>query len=54
MNGAKSQSISQVTNSRIVPTRQVAVVQLLWVIETPMDGVGVHATQPFDNPDGIV
>jgi hypothetical protein len=35
-------------------TRQVPVVQPLRVIETPMNGVGAHATPPSDNPDRTV
>jgi hypothetical protein len=52
--GAQSQTISQLMNSGIVPTRQVSVVQLLLVFETPVDGVGAYTTPPFDNSDRIV
>jgi hypothetical protein len=41
-------------NSETVPTRQVSIVQPLWVIETPADGVSVHVTPPSDNPDGTM
>jgi hypothetical protein len=37
-----------------MPTRQVPIVQLLWVIETPVDGVVVLITAPSNNPDRIV
>jgi hypothetical protein len=37
-----------------MPTRQVLIVQPLWVIETPTDGVGAQAAPPSDNPDGTV
>jgi hypothetical protein len=43
-----SQTISQLMNSRIVPTRQVPAIQPLRLIETPEDGFGVHAT-PLSN-----
>jgi hypothetical protein len=33
------------------PTRQVPVVQPLWVIETSEDGVGTCTAPPSDNPD---
>jgi hypothetical protein len=42
-NGAKSQTVIQLMNSRTVPTRQVPVVQPLWVIETATDGVGTQS-----------
>jgi hypothetical protein len=48
---ARSQTVSQLANSGTSPTRQVPVVQPLWVIETPEDGVDVHVTPPSDNPD---
>jgi hypothetical protein len=32
----------------------VSIVQPLWVIETPTDGVNVHAAPPSDNSDGTV
>jgi hypothetical protein len=52
--GAKPQTVSQLTNSRTAPTRQVLVVQPLWVIETPEEGVDVQAAAFSDNPDGAV
>jgi hypothetical protein len=52
--GTKSHTISQLTNSGTMPTRQVPIVQLLWVIETPVDGVVVLITAPSNNPDRIV
>jgi hypothetical protein len=32
----------------------VPVFQPLWVIETPMDGVGAHTAPPSNNSDGIM
>jgi hypothetical protein len=37
-----------------VPTRQVSVIQPLWILETPADRVGSQAVAPSDNPDGTV
>jgi hypothetical protein len=50
--GAKSHTDSQLTNLGPMPTRQVPIIQPLWVFETPVDGVGDHVALPFDNPDG--
>jgi hypothetical protein len=50
--GAMSQTVSQLVNSCTMPTRQVPVVQPLWVIKTPMDGVSTQPTPPSDNVDG--
>jgi hypothetical protein len=52
--GAKSQTISQLTNLRIASTRQVPAFWPLRVIETPTDGVGAHAAPPSNNLDGTV
>jgi hypothetical protein len=41
-------------NLGTTPTRQVPIVQPLWVIETPTDGVNVQAMPPSDNPNGTV
>jgi hypothetical protein len=49
--GAKSQTISQLTNSGPTPTRKVPIVEPLRVIETPIDA---HVAPPFDNLDGTV
>jgi hypothetical protein len=49
--GAKSQTISQLTNLRTASTRQVSTVQPLWVIKTLVDRVGVQATPPSNNLD---
>jgi hypothetical protein len=52
--GAKSQTVSQLTNSGTIPTRQVPIVQPLQVIKTPADGVGACITPPSDNTDRTV
>jgi hypothetical protein len=52
--GAKSQTVSQLSNSITTPTRQVPVVQPLRVIKTPKDGVSAHAAPPSDNPNRTV
>jgi hypothetical protein len=52
--GAKSQTASQLMSSRTTPTRQVPVVQPLWVIEAPVDGVCACAMHPPDKADRIV
>jgi hypothetical protein len=51
---AKSETISQLVNLGTTPSRQVHRVQPLRDIETPIDGVGVHATPPSENPKGTV
>jgi hypothetical protein len=51
---AKSQTVSQLMNSGTVLTRQVLIVQPLWVIKTPTDGIGAHTAPPSDNPEGTV
>jgi hypothetical protein len=51
---AKSETISQLVNLGTTPSRQVHRVQPLRDIETPVDGVGVHATPPSENPKGTV
>jgi hypothetical protein len=50
--GVKSQIVSQLTNTGTTPTRQVPIVQPLWVIETTTDRVRARASHPSDNPDG--
>jgi hypothetical protein len=50
--GAKSHTVSKLVNSITAPTRQVLVVQPLYDIETPTDGVGVHFAPLSDNLDG--
>jgi hypothetical protein len=52
--GAQSHTDSPLTNSGTAPTRQVPIVQDLWVIETLADGVSVLAVPPFNNPDGTM
>ena len=49
--GAKSQTISHLTNTGTTPTWQVPVVQPLWVIKTPTDGICTCTAHPSDNPD---
>jgi hypothetical protein len=49
--GAKSQTVSQLTNTRVALTRQVPIVQPLRVIKTPTSGVRVHAACPSKYPD---
>jgi hypothetical protein len=50
--GALSQTVSQLMNTRIAPTRQVLIVHTLLVIETPTDGVRTRVAHHSDNPDG--
>jgi hypothetical protein len=52
--GAKSQTVSQLVNLGTVPTRQVPIVQPLWVIKTPTDGITAEAAPPSDKADGTV
>jgi hypothetical protein len=52
--GAKSQTVRQLMNSGTAPSRQVALVQPLWVIETPTDEVNAYTAPPYDNPNGIM
>jgi hypothetical protein len=46
--GAMFWIISQLMNMGTTPTRQVPIVQPLWVIYTPKDAVSVHAA-PYSN-----
>jgi hypothetical protein len=51
--GAKSKTVSKLGNSGTMSTRHVPLVQPIWVIETPEDGVSAHATTSSNNSDGV-